>query len=96
MLQARSRCASLQMRDELKAALDIALPQTPGQFGEHLIKEKWGQDIDPQTALLVTLDYGYKGHPAQDGIEPGQVASSHVPGASVAVQLPDRWRRALR
>ena len=67
---------SARMRDELKAALDIALPQTPGQFGEHLIKEKWGQGIDPQTALLVTLDYNYKGHPAENGIEQGQVASS--------------------
>lgn len=67
---------SARLRDELKAALDIALPQTPGQFGERLIKEKWGQTIDPQTALLVTLDYNYKGHPAIDGVEQGQVASS--------------------
>ncbi|MFL1528737.1 leucine-rich repeat domain-containing protein [Pseudomonas sp. O230] len=65
-----------RMRDELKTALDIALPQTPDQFGEHLIKEKWGQGIDPQTALLVTLDYNYKGRPAENGIEQGQVASS--------------------
>lgn len=35
-----------------------------------------GQTIDPQTALLVTLDYNYKGHPAIDGVEQGQVASS--------------------
>ena len=67
---------SLQMRDELKSAVDIALPQSPSQFGERLIKEKWGANIDPQTALLVTLDYHYKGHPAQEGIEQGQVASS--------------------
>lgn len=67
---------SARMRDELKTALDIALPQTPDQFGEHLIKEKWGQGIDPQTALLVTLDYNYKGRPAENGIEQGQVASS--------------------
>jgi len=66
----------LRMRDELNAAVNIALPQTPGQFGTRLIKEKWGADIDPQTALLVTLDYDYKGHPAQDGIHQGQVASS--------------------
>ena len=66
----------LRMRDELNAAVNIALPQTPGQFGARLIKEKWGADIDPQTALLVTLDYDYKGHPAQDGIHQGQVASS--------------------
>ncbi|MFS2068465.1 dermonecrotic toxin domain-containing protein [Pseudomonas sp. CT11-2] len=67
---------SLRMRDELKAALDIALPQTPGQLGEHLIKEKWGQDIDPQTTLMVTLDYHYKGHPEENGFQQGQVASS--------------------
>lgn len=68
----------LPMRDELKAAVDIALPQTPGQFGEHLIKQKWGADIDPQTALLVTLDYDYRGHPPQDGIHQGQVGSSRT------------------
>lgn len=71
-----SPAPSLQMRDELKNVVDIALPQSPSQFGEHLIKEKWGANIDPQTALLVTLDYHYKGHPAQEGIEQGQVASS--------------------
>lgn len=66
----------LRMRDELKAAVDTALPQTPGQFGEQQIKEKWGADIDPQTALLVTLDYDYRGHPAQGGIHQGQIGSS--------------------
>jgi hypothetical protein len=68
---------SASMRVELNAAVDIALPQTPGQFGARLIKEKWGADIDPQSALLLTLDYNYKGHPAQNGIQQGQVASSH-------------------
>ncbi|WP_109784703.1 dermonecrotic toxin domain-containing protein [Pseudomonas sp. OV226] len=68
----------LRMRGELAAAVNIALPQTPDQFGAHLIKEKWGADIDPQTALLVTLDYNYKGHPAQDGIQQGQVAHSQT------------------
>lgn len=67
---------SLQMRTELKAAVDLALPQSPSQFGERLIKEKWGPGIDPQTALLVTLDYNYKGHPAQNGIEQGRVANA--------------------
>ncbi|MHC8386881.1 dermonecrotic toxin domain-containing protein [Pseudomonas sp. MDT2-39-1] len=67
---------TLPMRDELKAVVDLALPQSPGQFGERLIKEKWGAGIDPRTALLVTLDYHYKGHPAENGIEQGQVASS--------------------
>lgn len=68
--------ASLRMRKKLQAAMDLALPQSPGQFGERLIKEKWGQGIDPQTAILVTLDYNFKGHPAQDGVEQGQVASA--------------------
>ncbi|MHC8343907.1 dermonecrotic toxin domain-containing protein [Pseudomonas sp. RT6P73] len=63
-------------RDELKAVIDLALPQSPGQFGERLIKEKWGVGIDPRTALLVTLDYSYKGHPAENGIAQGQVARS--------------------
>ncbi|MDQ0124200.1 hypothetical protein J2W17_003148 [Pseudomonas lini] len=65
-----------QMRSDLKGILDLALPQTPAQFGEHQIKKKWGQGIDPQTTLLVTLDYDYKGHPAQAGIHQGKVASS--------------------
>lgn len=67
-----------RMRDELKAAVDIALPQTPSQFGEQLIKQKWGAGIDPQTTLLVTLDYDYRGHPAQSGIHQGQVGSSRT------------------
>lgn len=67
---------SLRMRDELKAALDIAIPQTPAQLGERLIREKWGQGIDPQTTLMVTLDYHYKGHPEANGFQQGRVASS--------------------
>ena len=77
------------LRDELKAALDMTLPQTPGEFAERLIKEKWGADIDPQTALLVTLDYHFKGHPAQDGVEQGRVASSRSLLQDAAVQLSD-------
>lgn len=68
----------LRMRDELKALVDIALPQTPSQFGEQLIKQKWGEGIDPPTALLVTLNYDYRGHPEQNGIHQGQVGSSHT------------------
>ncbi|CAN7423753.1 leucine-rich repeat domain-containing protein [Pseudomonas sp. GL-B-26] len=64
------------MREELKSAVDAALPQTPGQFGGHLIKQKWGQDIDPTTAQLVTLDYDYVGRSAQNGVHQGRVASS--------------------
>ncbi|AWY39501.1 hypothetical protein DKY63_06120 [Pseudomonas putida] len=70
--------APLPLRDELKAVVDTALPQSPGQFGEQLIKQKWGAGIDPQTALLVTLDYDYRGHPAQNGVHQGQVASSRT------------------
>lgn len=65
-----------QMRNDLKGIVDLALPQTPDQFGEQQIKEKWGQGIDPQTTLLVTLDYDYNGHPAQGAIHQGQVANS--------------------
>ncbi|HEF4759541.1 TPA: hypothetical protein SAN82_001962 [Pseudomonas putida] len=64
------------MRNALKAIVDSALVKNPAQFGEQMIKQKWGADIDPQTASLVTLDYDYHGHPIQDGIEQGQVASS--------------------
>lgn len=66
------------MRNELKAAVETALPQTPAQFGERLIKEKWGADIDPQTALLVTLDYDYHGHPPEIGVHQGLVGSSRT------------------
>ncbi|MBD9562993.1 dermonecrotic toxin domain-containing protein [Pseudomonas sp. PDM09] len=66
------------MRNELKAAVETALVQTPAQFGERLIKEKWGADIDPQTALLVTLDYNYHGHPPENGVHQGQVGSSRT------------------
>ncbi|WP_223485216.1 dermonecrotic toxin domain-containing protein [Pseudomonas sp. A-RE-19] len=68
----------LPMRDELKWAVSTALPQSPEQFGAQLIKEKWGQGIDPQAALLVTLDYNYRGHPQQNGIQQGRVLSSQT------------------
>jgi hypothetical protein len=68
--------SSLPLRDELKAVVDTALPQTPAQFAEQLIKQKW--NVDPQNALLVTLDYDYRGHPAQYGVFQGQVASSQT------------------
>ena len=60
---------AVPMRADLKAAVETALPQSPGQFGGRLIQAKWGQDLDPQTAQLVTLDYNYNGHPVQDGIQ---------------------------
>ena len=69
---------AVPMRNELKNVVETALPQTPAQFGERLIKEKWGADIDPQTALLVTLDYNYRGHPPQNGVHQGQVGNSRT------------------
>jgi Leucine-rich repeat (LRR) protein len=65
-------------RERLKQAVDIALPQTPAQFGRHLFIDKWGSHIDPYTARLVTLDYNYKGHPPQEGVHQGQIASSQL------------------
>lgn len=64
------------MREDLNAAVETALPLSPDQFGGHLIQAKWGQDIDPQTAQLVTLDYNYHGHSVQNRIQQGRVASS--------------------
>lgn len=67
---------AVPMREGLKAVVETALPQSPGQFGGRLIQAKWDQDIDPQTAQLVTLDYNYHGHPVQNGIQQGRVANS--------------------
>ncbi|VVN65919.1 dermonecrotic toxin domain-containing protein [Pseudomonas fluorescens] len=64
------------MRADLQATVESALPLSPGQFGAQLIQEKWGKDIAPQTAQLVTLDYNYNGHPVQNGVQQGRVASS--------------------
>lgn len=67
-----------QMRNELKDIVDQASPLTAGQFAERQIRKKWGEDLDPQTSLLVTLDYDYRGYPAQSGIHQGQVSSSQT------------------
>ncbi|MGH8389254.1 MAG: dermonecrotic toxin domain-containing protein [Pseudomonas sp.] len=67
-----------RMGEQLQSALANALPQTPEQFAEQQIKEKWGQDIDPQNTLLVTLDYNYRGHPPEAGVQQGQIASSQT------------------
>lgn len=69
---------SRPLGEELTIAVTTALPLTPEQFGARLIKEQWPQVIDPQCALLVTLDYNYRGHPAQNGIQQGQVISSQT------------------
>ncbi|WP_053160901.1 dermonecrotic toxin domain-containing protein [Pseudomonas sp. P1.8] len=66
----------LPLLDELKAVVARVLPQTPAQFAECEIKKRW--DVDPQSALLVTLDYDYAGHPAQNGLYQGQVTRSQT------------------
>ncbi|MBM6442276.1 MULTISPECIES: dermonecrotic toxin domain-containing protein [Pseudomonas] len=66
------------MHEVLNSLVSGALPQSPEQFGTQLIRKKWGENIDPQTARLVTLDYHYRGHPPQGGVEQGQVASSQT------------------
>ncbi|MDX9664092.1 NEL-type E3 ubiquitin ligase domain-containing protein [Pseudomonas sp. P5_152] len=64
------------MRDELKAAVEKALPLSPEQFAGQLIQTKWGADIAPLTTQLVTLNYNYHGHPAQNGVQQGRVANA--------------------
>ena len=66
------------LRDELKTAVATALPQSPEQFGAALITEKWGQAIDPQTALLVTLDYDTDASAGHDAIHQGKVNNSRT------------------
>lgn len=68
--------AAPRMRDELRSVVETALPQTPARFAGHLIQEKWGRDIDPQTAQLVTLHYDYWLRPEWDGSHRGRVANS--------------------
>jgi hypothetical protein len=61
---------------DLYAIVTTASPQTAGQFAGRLIKEKWGQEIDPQSAVLVTLHYIRDGATENNGEKPGQVAHS--------------------
>lgn len=65
-----------RLRDELQAAVDIALPQTPAGFAERKIREKWGEGLDPQTAQLVTLHYDYWLRAPLGGSHQGRVARS--------------------
>ncbi|MGF6091725.1 dermonecrotic toxin domain-containing protein [Pseudomonas sp. 18173] len=69
---------ALHLRDELKTAVATALPQTPEQFGAQLIREKWGQDIDPDSALLVTLDYDTDASAGRGAIHQGRVNNSRT------------------
>lgn len=66
------------MRNELSAAVATALPLTCITFGSHLIKAKWGPDIDPQTTLLATIDYDDATHPGQNGVHQGHVTYSRT------------------
>jgi hypothetical protein len=70
--------ASAKMHEALQAIVETATPQTPGQFGTRQFQAKWGHDIDPQTARLVTLDYNYLSHPARDGVHQGRIAYSRT------------------
>lgn len=70
--------ASRTMRDQLQSIIDSASPQTPDQFATQLFHQKWGQGIDPQTALLVTLDYDFKGHPPLDDVHQGRLANTRT------------------
>ncbi|WP_085725689.1 dermonecrotic toxin domain-containing protein [Pseudomonas sp. R37(2017)] len=65
-----------RQREDLKALIDNTLPLSPAQFANQLIQERWGKDIDPQSTLLVNLNYDYHGHPAIDGMEQGRVQST--------------------
>lgn len=64
------------LREDFKTVIDMALPLSASQFAGQLIQAKWGKDIDPLTALLVTLDYNYRGHPVQNGVQQGRVMRS--------------------
>lgn len=64
------------LREDLKALIDTALPLSASQLAGQLIQHKWGKDLDPLTAQLVTLDYNFRGYPMQNGVQQGRVASS--------------------
>jgi hypothetical protein len=63
---------------ELQSVVSAAVPQSPAQFAAQLFAHKWGDEIDPHTALLVTLDYDYAGHPPRNGLHQGRVARSNT------------------
>ncbi|WP_077045183.1 dermonecrotic toxin domain-containing protein [Pseudomonas sp. KK4] len=63
-------------KDELRALAETALPQTPCQYGEQMIREQWGTDLDPLATQLVTLHYDDWLRSEHDGSHRGRVASS--------------------
>jgi len=76
MIESEQPLPTTLSREDLKVAVDTALPLSPAQFANQLIQAKWGHAIDPATAQLVTLDYAYHGHPAVEGVQQGRVAST--------------------
>lgn len=60
-------------REALNETLRKGIPLTPDAHGAKTIREKWGADLDPQTAQLVTLDYDYHGHPPINGVHQGKI-----------------------
>lgn len=64
------------IKEELRALAETALPQTPSQYGEQLIRDKWGADLDPLATQLVTLHYDDWLRSEHDGSHRGRVASS--------------------
>lgn len=57
----------------LNLALKDSLIFTPAEHGATQIRLKWGEDLDPVTTQLVTLDYDYHGHPPINGVYQGQI-----------------------
>ena len=83
MIESQPPLPTALSREDLKTTVDTALPLSPTQFANQRIQAKWGHDIDPATAQLVTLNYAYHGHPAVDGVQQGRVA--HAQSLSQAV-----------
>ena len=83
MIESHPPLPTALSREDLKTTVDTALPLSPTQFANQRIQAKWGHDIDPATAQLVTLNYAYHGHPAVDGVQQGRVA--HAQSLSQAV-----------
>ncbi|MBV4458133.1 hypothetical protein KVG96_09255 [Pseudomonas sp. COR58] len=66
------------MRSALNATVASALPLTPEAFGIARIRSRWGADIDPQTARLVTLDYDRDSDLGKNGVHHGKVTRSRT------------------
>ncbi|WP_085639105.1 MULTISPECIES: dermonecrotic toxin domain-containing protein [unclassified Pseudomonas] len=66
------------MRSALNATVASALPLTPEAFGIARIRARWGADIDPQTARMVTLDYDRDWDQGKNGVHHGKVRRSHT------------------